>query len=241
MNNEYLIERDFMSEEFCTWVGKEIGRIRLSERLREIMSTNGKLYDFVREILQDTGYLTKNEEAHVLAAIAEMEEKSDFECSKIRADRLMEKEKYLSGIYEYKRLLDSKEAKEENPVTIGNIWHNLGTAYANLFLFEEAMGCYEKAYKRNQNPESMKERLMCLRMQHDEAEFIRLALENGLDDNALQGMRNEAALAGKGDRTYMLEEKLDRITRYKGENAHAKKQKELGDIILAWKEEYRQI
>ena len=28
----------------------------------------------------------------------------------------------------------------------GNLWHNLGTAYARLFLFEEAGRCFEKAY-----------------------------------------------------------------------------------------------
>jgi tetratricopeptide (TPR) repeat protein len=241
MNHVYLIERDFMSEEFCTWVGREIGRIRLADRLREIMRTNGKLSDFVREILLDTGYLSPAETQHVLGTIAEMEEKSEFECSKIRADRLMESRKYLSGIYEYKRLLDSEDAKGEDTVTIGNIWHNLGTAYAKLFLFAEAEGCFAEAYKRNRSAESLKERLMCFRLQHDEAGFIRTALENGLDDNALQGLRNEAALAGRGDGSVRLAEKLERITSYTGANAHAKKQRELGDIILEWKEEYRRI
>jgi tetratricopeptide (TPR) repeat protein len=241
MNNVYLIERDFMSEEFCTWIGKEIGRIRLAERLRKIMETNGKLSVFVREILQETGYLSQREAEQVLSAIAEMEEKSDFERSKIRADRLMENRKYLSGIYEYKRLLDSEDAKAEKPVTIGNIWHNLGTAYAKLFLFEEAKECFEEAYRRNRDAESLKELLMCYRMQRDESGFIRVALENGLDDNAMQGLRNEAALAGKGDGTALLEERLGRIMRYNGEMAHAKKQKEYGEIVLAWKEEYRNI
>ena len=39
----------------------------------------------------------------------------------------------------------------------GNIWHNLGTAYAGLFLFEDAAFCYQKAYEKNQNPVSMKQ------------------------------------------------------------------------------------
>lgn len=241
MNNIYLIERDFMSEELCTWVEKEVGRIRLADRLRDIMRTNGKLSDFIREIILEAGYCTKEEAAHILGVIAEMEEKSDFECSKIRADRLMERQKYLSSIYEYKRLLDSEEAKDENPVTIGNIWHNLGTAYARLFLFEEATHCYEEAHKRNQKEESLKELLMCYRCRHDEAGFIRVALENGLDDTAMQSLRNEASLASRGESNTALEEQLERIANYNGENARMKKQKELGEIILAWKDDYRRI
>lgn len=241
LNNIYLIERDFMSEELCTWIEKEAGRIKLSDRLRDIMRTNGKLSDFVKEIIIETGYCTKEEAEHILSVIAEMEEKSDFECSKIRADRLMERQKYLASIYEYKRLLDSEDAKEENPVTIGNIWHNLGCAYAKLFLFDEAMHCFEMAHEKNQNAESLKELLMCYRCKHDEAGFIRVALEHGMDDNAMQGLRNEATIASRGEANTALEEQLEKIANYTGEMSHMKKQKELGDIILAWKDDYRKI
>lgn len=241
MNNIYLIERDFMSEELCTWIEKEVGRIRLSDRLREIMRTNGKLSDFVREIILETGYCTKEETENILSVIAEMEEKSDFECSKIRADRLMECQKYLSSIYEYRHLLESEEAREENPVTIGNIWHNLGTAYARLFLFDEAANCYEKAYEKNNSEESVRELLMCYRCRHDEQGFIRVALEHGYDDTAMQALRNEASMASRGEENAALEEQLERIAGYVGEDAHMRKQKELRDIILKWKDDYRRI
>lgn len=62
-----------------------------------------------------------------------MEQKSDFERDKIRADQLMEKEKYLAAIYRYKHLLDEADMKEISEVLRGNLWHNLGTAYARLF------------------------------------------------------------------------------------------------------------
>jgi tetratricopeptide (TPR) repeat protein len=241
MNNVYLLERDFMNAELCTWVEQEIGRARLAERLREIMESDGKLSDFVREILVDTAYCTREETEGILAAISELEEKSDFECSKIRADRLMERQKYLSSIYEYRHLLDSEEAREENPVTIGNIWHNLGTAYAKLFLFDEAAHCYGEAYRRNRNEESLKGLLMCYRCRGDESGFIRVALENGLDDSAMQNIRDEAARAENGAEGAKLEEQLERIANYTGDMAHRKKQKELGDIILGWKDDYRRI
>ena len=241
LNNVYLIERDFMSEELCTWIEKEQKRIRLSECLRDIIRTNGKLSDFVKEIILDAGYCTKDETESILGVIAEMEEKSDFECNKIRADRLMEREKYLSSIYEYKCLLSSEDADGESPLTLGNIRHNLGTAYARLFLFEEASACYEEAYKLNHNEESLRELLFCYRCLQDEAGFIEKAIQYGLDDAAMQGLRNEISIASRGEDNSALEERLEEIAGYDGENVYMRKKKELSDIILQWKNDYRRI
>ena len=159
--NTYLLDTSFMNEELCTWIEKQMQVYKLAEQLREITRTDGKLSEYVQAILIYTGYHSMKEMQEIVLVIRQMEEKSDFECNKIRADRLMEKEKYLSSIYEYKRLLDSEDAKKENAFLVGSIWHNLGTAYARLFLFEEAIECYDRAYSLNQTEESLKECLLC--------------------------------------------------------------------------------
>lgn len=108
-------------------------------------------------------------------AVRQMEQKSDFERDKIRADQLMEKEKYLAAIYRYKHLLDEADMKETGEVLRGNLWHNLGTAYARLFLFEEAGHCFEKAYALNKQKESLRECLMCCHCRHDKEAFAEIA------------------------------------------------------------------
>ena len=49
---------------------------------------------------------------------------------------ILENRKYISSIAEYRKLLQSCE--NEMPQMVGAVWHNLGTAYARLFLFEQA-------------------------------------------------------------------------------------------------------
>ena len=149
----------------------------------------------------------------IVRVIREMEEKSDFECNKVRADHLMEKEKYLSSIYEYKRLLESNEAGEQRKELIGNIWHNLGTAYARMFLFQEAMHCYEKAYTLNQSSESM--------------EAIKLAG---------QCLNNEIIVEETD-----FDEKLEVIATMNGNGQKRNYKKAVSEIIFNWKEEYRRI
>ena len=48
-----------------------------------------------------------------------------------------------------------EEECKKNPVLEGNIRHNLGTACAGLFLFDEAAANFLNAYRLNQNRESL--------------------------------------------------------------------------------------
>ncbi len=214
-HNTYLLEKDFMTEELCTWIGKEVKNLKLAEQLRDIMRMDGLLSEFVLTLLVECGYCPRETIKEVVRVVKEMEEKSDFECNKVRADRLMEKEKYLSSIYEYKSLLDSNEAGEQSKELIGNIWHNLGTAYARLFLFQEAIRCYEKAYALNENPESQEACLMAQKCLSDEDGLVQASEEFVNKIEAISMMNN-----GGQKRQY---------------------QKAISDIIFNWKEEYRRI
>ena len=58
--------------------------------------------------------------------------------------------------------------KLKMPQMVGAVWHNLGTAYARLFLFEQAADCYARAYEKSSDKESLEECLMACRCNHDE-------------------------------------------------------------------------
>ena len=238
-HNTYLLEHDFMCEELCTWLEKELKLVEMSDKLRDLLHGGGRMSEFVKVILTGCGYCTNREIKEICDIIMEMEEKSDFECNKIRADRLMEREKYLSCIYEYKRLLDSEDAANESPRIVGNLWHNLGTAYARLFLFEEAIRCYKKAYALNQNEESLKEELMAYRCLHDEKGFIENARENHLDDTAMQAIRNELTMLSRSEENIRFEEKLESIAGLKENGNNTQYQLAIREIIINWKEDYR--
>jgi tetratricopeptide (TPR) repeat protein len=232
-NNPYLIDRDFMNEELCTWIGKEIKNIKLAESLRDIMRMEGKLSEFVLVILVECGYTAKNKIGSIIQILQEMEEKSDFERNKLRADRLMDKEKYLGSIYEYKRLLEASDAFQQTPQILGNIWHNLGTAYARLFLFKEAIHCYENAYKLNENEESLKECLFAYRCIHDEIGFLRVASQYGLSQEKIENIRVELSEIRHGEEIMKFEERLETIG--------SANDSTVNNIIFNWKEEYRRI
>lgn len=225
--NTYLLDESFMSEELCTWVEHQMGLYPLAAQLRDIHS----LSQFVQAILTHTGYHTPKEAGEIVLAVRQMEEKTDFECRKLRADRLMENGKYIGSIHEYRRLLGAEEAKFAGPV-VGAIWHNLGTAHARLFLFREAADCYDMAYRLGGAVESLKCSLICHLCMHDEKGFAEKAGEHQADE-ALIGECRQAYDGAQKSRDLAGIRELEQA----GERAQAKQA--VREMILQWKEDYR--
>ena len=151
MHNIDLVEPSFMDEELCDWIRQELKMPMLADKLLKQMQEGRGLAAFVTTLACGCNYCTKEEILQMKQALEDFENKSEVECRKIRADRFLAKKKYAVCIPEYRRLLNSPEVKG---LLEGNIWHNLGTAYAGLFSFEDAAECYTKAYEKNQNPAS---------------------------------------------------------------------------------------
>lgn len=186
-NNLYLLEMDLMRGELCNWIDKELRLTELAEKLREICLRQGTLAEFVTCILSQSGYCTKEKIRQIAAALEEMENKSEYECCKIKADRYVMNQRYVNAIYEYRRLLRMKE--EKNEILVGNVWHNLGKAYACLFLFREAAASFKRAYELNQNPESLRECLYACLCMRDEKSFDRVAEKNNLTEEKIRQIR----------------------------------------------------
>ena len=229
-NNLYLIEVDFMSEELCTWIDKELGFHPMAEKLREIYRGNGTLSEFVECILAGTGYLSADAREKVVNAFKDMENKSEFECIKLKADRYVENKRYINAIYEYRKLLLMKD--EANEILIGNVWHNLGCAYVGLFLFREAAMCFRRAYELNQNQESMRECLYAYRCMHDENGLKEVAEALSVDEEMMLEVASTLTEKSRMEEICHFEEMLDDLFLQN-------KEQEVGQIVADWKETYR--
>lgn len=230
-NNLYLIEPDFMDEELCAWVDEELKMKETAEQLREIKQSGGTLSEFVLCILLASGYCSAESLKNIRRTLQEMEHKSEFECGKIRADRYMENHKYVSAINEYRKLL---REPVENPVLAGDVWHNLGTAYARQFFFEKAANCYSHAYEMNQNKKSLKACLMAYRCLKDERGFRRKAAAGFLSENEAEEIAKELSEMSRMEKICEFEMKLDEAFETEGQW-----QEEAAHLLEEWKREYR--
>lgn len=229
-NNVYLLEPDFMNEELCNWIDKELKLVQVAEQLREICRQKGSLAEFLTCILKQSGYLRQDQIAQIAQIRKEMESKSDYECGKMKADRYVENKRYISAIYEYRRLIEMEE--QPNEVLAGNVWHNLGKAYAGLFLFKEAAVCLRRAYELNQNPESLRECLYACRCMRDEKNFRMIAQEGGLGEEDCISLGRELTELSRMEDIREFEERVNELFEMGNKT-------EICRIVDGWKNTYR--
>ena len=206
-NNTCLLDADFMDDELCDWVENEQHLPDIAQNLRNIKAGGGVLSEFTGCLMSACGYCTKEEQKQIRNTLQEMEHKSAFECGKIKADRFLENRKYVSSIAEYRKLLQSCET--EMPQMVGAVWHNLGTAYARLFLFEQAADCYARAYEKSSDKESLKECLMACRCNHDERAFERRREYFKIEPEEAKKIADELSSCSRSDAICQFETMLD--------------------------------
>ncbi len=119
-----LVEVSFMDKELIRWIGQELKQGELADKLTELKEQGGKLIEFVNAIVSGCNYCTPEECKTMAEKLAIFENKTEIECKKIRADRLLLKKRYDAAISEYTRLLNSAEVRG---ILSGNVYHNLGT------------------------------------------------------------------------------------------------------------------
>lgn len=156
-----LVEPSFINDDLLVWIKEELKLSVLAEKLYELKKEDASLSEFIGTIAEGCNYCTKEEIEKMKEAVADFENKNETECRKIRADRLLQKKRYGASILEYRKLLRIPEISAS---FAGDIYHNLGTAYARLFLFQEAAVCYEKAFAKNGNPLSASQQQEALKL-----------------------------------------------------------------------------
>ena len=171
LNNVYLLSSKLMNQELCNWIGRELKMPKLASELLSMVQNNSPLHLFVGHILSANGYASQKEIKDALSIIATFENKSESERKKIRADRLMASGKYVDAIYEYETLLSDELAKTMPRIVEGDVYHNLGCAFAKLFFFEEASKCFDEGYKRNQKKQTLYCLLYAARCSKDKVAF----------------------------------------------------------------------
>ena len=73
-HNVYLLRSDFMNEDLCNWLERELKLKDDADALREIVRKGGTLSEFVTCLLSQSGYCDRMQIAQIAQQIAELEE-----------------------------------------------------------------------------------------------------------------------------------------------------------------------
>ncbi|MCR4611111.1 MAG: hypothetical protein K5644_04350 [Lachnospiraceae bacterium] len=234
-HNVYLINTEFACVELCNWIGREVGKEE-EKALTQVLDNEQPLHVFVNTILNFSDYLPGDEIRNVVEIIASFENKSPVECAKIRADRLLDKDKIVDAIYEYENILDRLEKDEMSKEFMGDVWHNLGVCYSRLFFFNEASVCYEYAYQLNRKKISLESMLCAYRCMKDDDGFNMQLAKYFVPDDLASKIKKIVTDTSTSKDVVDFSTRLDKMkSDFYEEKSY---QKQLGLIIERWKNEY---
>ncbi len=236
--NAFVLDSDLMDDKLCDYLEKQLNMEDLAERLRLIISAKKSLSDFVAVILNEIAYCDEEEVRKIKQILLDNAGLGYARKRKARGDNMLNSQKYTLAIDEYLYVLHNVDKKEE-PDLYSAILHNIGTAYARLFLFEKAASYYKQAYEIGHERESRIQYLMALRLTMRREQYERLLLRFGYEEDIVEEAedRMNKAQAKASNTPYI--ERYEEIKELKQKGKISGYYKLVDTTLNEWKQEYR--
>lgn len=236
--NLFLLDSRNMNRKLADYIDQELGLWDLSKNLYGLINTGGSISAFVATILEYVGYLETPQIKEIEILLKENANLNEFEKRKVRADYEMKNQRFMTAIGEYLEILNLID--EGDLIMQSRMLHNLGVAYACMFLFEEASEYFQLAFQKHKQEESLFQYLVCIRMQKSEEEYIAF-LSNQPDyfDLSLKLEKEMAAVLNQWKAT-KSKITLDELTELKAKGNVIGYYQKSEQILSQLKENYRE-
>ena len=173
-NHVYAVSLETFGDDLIYWIEKNLGDKLLAKRLREGKKNERSLKEMVRMTLLSIDYDSKEDIREIQKTIEEIELQNPVEAKKVEADNYLRYGKLLEALLTYEKV-DLMMEENEDMVTRefkGNVYHNMGIAYARLANGNAALECFKKAFVWNQSERTRDSWLMLLKILGREEEML---------------------------------------------------------------------
>lgn len=155
-NDIYLVGSDFFCEDLLSFIENDIKEPELAKHLRFLQEQKAGLAELVLTVLRYVDYYSEKEIARLGDLIEKLDTQNVWIRLKARADSYLASGRYNRAISNYEDIVYAGQDKSLAADFYGDVWHNMGVAYARMFNFAEASRCFFQAYEHNQSEESQK-------------------------------------------------------------------------------------
>lgn len=239
--NLYLIDQNIKSEMLCQWIEKELGMKKLAAKLRQLVLGYGTDSMFVGYILRSIQYCEEEQIQEIEEILEQLNNKSEHEKRKIRADRLFENGKYQKALVEYRTIIQEPKEMSTPKEFYGKINYNMGVVFGKMFYYQEAKECFQKAYEILGDDESLQALSWCIYYLEQQEESL-----VNIDDEP-ESKLNKSMLKIRQQRQEMLKEfrktkeylQLQEIKELRTQGKIIQHQNTVMDLLEHWKNEYR--
>lgn len=238
VRDAYILDNDIMDEKLCDYIADELKLTEIADVLKSLLLKDVSLGQFVTTLLDMVGYLDEDETANIKQVLVDNASLSFVEKRKKRADNLLNAKKFTRAIDEYQYMLNRMK-KSEEPEMYSLILHNIGIAYARLFMYDKASFYFKEATVLNDDKEILIHYLQSLRMTMKREAYERFVLRMGYPESIIKESEDRLrnAKEEKTDSSYSND--IDEIKELRGEGRISEYYQKIDETFDKWKQEYR--
>jgi len=159
-NNIYLIGIDLVDNKLVEFIRYEIKEEELADKLDHFVKEKAGLAEIVITILKYVDYYNLSEIEDIREILLTLDTQNVLERLKARADSFLDNKCYFSAMKNYGNIMNRKKDSTLPGIFYAKVHHNMGVAYANLYLFKQSIDFFNEAYKIGQHEESLKCRMV---------------------------------------------------------------------------------
>ena len=154
-NNIYLIGQDLIDDNLIEFL-QAVGESELAARVKKLKESGASLAQILVTILKSIDYYSVAEIEQLKEILNTLGKQSVCERLKARGDGYLNAKFYFAAISCYESIIKDYKGKDLLAADYAKVYHNLGTAYARMFMYEKAVEYYDEAYRLGQHEESKK-------------------------------------------------------------------------------------
>lgn len=238
VKDAYILDNDIMDVFLCDYIAQELMLPEIGDALKSLIVRGASLGQFVTTLLNMTGYLEEEELAKIKQVLVDNASLSFAEKRKKRADNLLEAKKFTRAIDEYQYMLNRMK-KSEDPEMYSLILHNIGVAYARLFMYDKASYYFKEASVLNDDREILIHYLQSLRMTMKKEAYERFVLRMGYADSIIREAEDRLSEAKMQKSTSDYAQEIEEIKDLRADGRISEYYRRIEQTFAKWKQEYR--
>lgn len=195
-----MLDSEIMQKDLVQWLDEQCGLNQLAHTLYSLLNQNGSTAAFAGIILEYVNLYPAEVVARTEEIIKGSEGLSPFDRKKSKADYMLQNGRYYGALKQYYALLEQVPESEQQ--LFAKVLHNMGVAYARLFMFKQAAEWFRQAYEADGEEESLALYLVSVRMCSQDKEYISFIADHPEYHNmSLQVERRMEQTAGQFEAT----------------------------------------
>ena len=142
-----LVIEDFISTALFDFIKTELKKEALALSVEKMYAEKVSDENIIIYILEAMDFYKNSEIAKYKNLLAGYRKLKRFEFLKAKADYMFTIKRYGKAVRFYSIIGKLPHDRSINDKFLGRVYHNMGSAYANLFLYEKAFDSYKRAFE----------------------------------------------------------------------------------------------